>query len=520
MYKVFIADDDPAIVNGLKQMVAWEEYGMEIPDTAFDGMKAWEFIAGHGADILITDIKMPFLDGLGLIRRIREAGQDTRFIVLSGYDDFEYLKECIKLGIENYLLKPVNEQELTATLANTLDKIRAGLTCRVDFSKDIRIIHNNILYRWVTGAIDEDELNERFFLLGIKPNSTSYAVGILRLLANGDTGTDANTLIPEIENICLEIVQKYDSGQVFTSPESEIIFLFTGGPGQDGGSLIQALLEDCRLTVKHFRNLPLFITSGGFENSRRLVHRSYQRAKELQQYSLIFPPDSILDDKIKETAAKVPVEQIISMDEIMKLSASKDLETLLIRIDEGFNQIRGMEGIAPSFVQNAAIEILIAVIGGGLAGGEKNSLPVELGGYPISNIYMMQSLDEIIRFTKDTTTGIIHRRAQSYERMSPVIKRVMAYIKTNYSEDMSLKTLAAGFNVNANYLGRLFKEELGEFFSDYLNKIRIDKAKELLLTTNQSIREVSLSVGYADPNYFYTLFKKFTGISPAEYRNQ
>jgi two-component system response regulator YesN len=519
MFKVLIADDDPAIVEGLKKMVPWEEYGLDIPGMAFNGLEAWKFMAGHGVDILITDIRMPFWDGLELIRKVKEAGLNTRFIVLSGYDDFAYLKECIKLGIENYLLKPVNEQELLATLAGTLDKIQAGRTREADSRKDMDIIRNNILYRWITGTIDEDELNERFFLLNIKPGTTSYAVCILRVLADGDTGIDYHTLIPEAEKICLEIVNKYRSGLVFAAPDGEIVFLFTGCQDSAGDSLLRPILKECLLSVKHSINLPLFITNGGFKNNRRLVRRSYRKARELQQYSLIFPPDSILDDTIKGTQANVQMGPIISTDEITRMAACKDLEGLLGHIEKGFNQIKGMEGITPALVQNVATEILIAVINGGLATGGKNGLLTELGR-PISDIYRMQSLNEIIRFTKDATTRVIDHLAQSYERINPVIKRVMAYIKTNYSEEISLKTLAAAFNVNPHYLGRLFKEESGEFFSDYLNKIRIDKAKELLLNTHQSIREVSLQTGYTDPNYFYTLFKKYTGVSPAEFRNQ
>jgi two-component system response regulator YesN len=519
MYKVFIVDDDPAIVNGLKKMISWEEYGMDMPETAFHGMEAWELMGGHGTDILITDIKMPLLDGLGLIRKVKETGWDTRFIVLSGYDDFEYLKECIKLGIENYLLKPVNEEELRATLVSTVDKIQITRTRKADSRRDMEIIRDNILYRWITGAIGEGELNERFFLLDIKPGTTSYAVCIMRVLAGKDNGINCHALIPEAGKICLDIVKSYDAGLVFTSPDGEIVFLLTNSHEPMSDSRITTILKECLFTIKHSLNIPLFITSGGFENSRRLVHRSYRKAKELQQYSLIFPRDSILDDKIKGAAVDIQVRHIISIDEITRLAASKDLEALLSHIDQGFNQIKSIEGITPSLVQSAATETLIAVINGGLTAGAKNALLAELG-CPIADIYKLQSLEEIIRFTKDTTARIIESMTQSYERINPVIKRVMAYIKTNYSGNISLKTLAAGFNVNANYLGRLFKEELGEFFSDYLNKIRIDKAKELLLTTNQSIREVSLRVGYTDPNYFYTLFKKYMGISPAEYRNQ
>ncbi|TYQ16291.1 UNVERIFIED_CONTAM: two-component system response regulator YesN [Acetivibrio alkalicellulosi] len=259
MYKVLIADDEPLINKGLKYLINWKEYGLEIVYSAKDGMDAFYAIKKYGTDILITDIRMPVLDGLELIRKTQEISPHTRYIVLSGYDDFKYLKESIKLGIDNYILKPVDKGELISTLSSTINKM---------------------------------------------------------------------------------------------------------------------------------------------ENSFRFEM-----------------PSSIItvNDEIKST---------------------------------------------------------------------------------------FKHKQEIAEFDK----------------FSPMVKRILEYIHFNFHKDISIKTLAHKINTNPNYLGHIFKEETGEFFSDYLNLHRVNKAKELLLNTKYKNYEISKLVGYIDPSYFHRVFKKYTGLSPSEFR--
>jgi len=204
MYKMLIADDEPFIVEGLKHILNWEEYGIELTCTASNGIEALDIMKKEGAELLITDIKMPKMNGLELIQKVKELNPNTHFIILSGYDEFEYLKESIKLGIENYILKPINFEELEETILNIINKLDHKNLQDSYLNKDISIIKNNILYRWVTGSISEAELIERSSLLDIPLNFSKYVVCILKLLPNGNENINRYALTQKAGEICGE----------------------------------------------------------------------------------------------------------------------------------------------------------------------------------------------------------------------------------------------------------------------------------------------------------------------------
>ena len=419
MYKMLIADDEPFIVEGLKQILNWQEYSIEIAGTASNGIEALELIKKTGSQLLITDIKMPKMNGLELIQRVKELKLSTHFVVLSGYDDFEYLKESIKLGIENYLLKPINCEELEETIINVVNKLEHMNLQDIYIHKDIDIIKNNILYRWVNGSISQAELIERAALLDIALEYSKYVVCILRLSPDSNGSTNRYALIQKAEEICSQAINSYSSGIVFCAPENNIIFIMNDLEES------KKLAEQCIKHLKDRLNSNCFFTIGSLEHDYSLLSRSYFRALELQQHSLLVTYENILEYcSFKENTKKDQIYERL-------------LNTLF----------------------------------------EKN------------------------------------------ESVNPIIRRLVTYIKTNFSRDICLKTLAIDLNINANYLGQLFKEETGEYFSDYLNMIRINKAKELLKDLRQNTKDISAAVGYKDANYFYKTFKKYTGISPSEFRN-
>jgi YesN/AraC family two-component response regulator len=362
---------------------------------------------------------MPKMNGLELIHKIKELELNTRFIILSGYDDFEYLKESIKLGIENYLLKPINCEELEETILNVGNKLEYRNLQASYSNKDMDIIKNNILYRWVNGSISQVELIERALLLDISLEYSKYVVCMLRLLPNADESKDRHALTQKAREICCKTINSYTSGIMFCTPENNIVFIMNDLEES------QKLAENCISILKSNLNIDCFFTIGSLEHDYTLLSRSYFRALELQQHSILISANSILEycSFIKNT---------------------------------GKDQIH--ERLLNAFI-------------------EKNGT------------------------------------------INPIIKRILEYIKINYSKDICLKTLAIDLNANPNYLGQLFKEETGEYFSDYLNMIRIHKAKELLQNTKLNTKDISIDVGYKEVNYFYKTFKKYTGISPSEYRS-
>lgn len=415
MYRLLAVDDEPFITEGLKHIIDWEEYGIELTGTASNGVEALELIKSLGADILITDIKMPKMSGLELIQRVKKIAPNTRFIVLSGYDDFEYLKESIKLGIENYLLKPVNCEELEETIINVRNKIEAQAIQKSYSDKDVDIIRNNILYRWATGSINQLELVERAAFLDIPLEASKYVVCILRLFINPPV---EQALMQKAQELCSEL-KSFGQGLGFCTPENNMVFIM--------GGLEEAfkLAEQYTNNFKEIPDIKYFFTIGSEENDYNFVSRSYFNAMELQRYSLVMPCNSVLE----------------------------------------YN----------SFIKNDHME--------------------------------------------ETARRLMELSREKGESINPIIKRILDYVKINYSKDISLKILANDLNTNANYLGQLFKEETNEHFSDYLNIIRINKAKELLKNTVRSTKDISDAVGYRDVNYFYKTFKKYSGVSPSDFRN-
>lgn len=510
---MIIVDDEPFIIEGLKHIIDWEEYDIELVGTASNGFEALELIKKTAPNLLITDIKMPKMNGLDLIKKVKELDLNTRFIILSGYDDYEYLKESIKLGIENYLLKPINCEELEDIVENIRNKLDHQNLQNLYSSKDFDIIKNNILYRWVTGSISQTELLERASLLDIRVEYPQYIVCLLRLLQNGDVDSNWNSYGQKAMEICMSATKSFNSVTVFCTPENHIVFITNDLESS------YRLARHCIDSLNNFLNVNCLFTIGSIEYDSTLVSRSYYRALELQQYSLIMPANSILEhNNFMNSSMSNRIYGIIDYDEICKLVASKNTDSLISYIDNTFEAIKHVKDVTPESVKNTAAELFFCIINASRQMFEAKCSIHQLD-FSFSSIFKMESLDNICEILKINAAKLINAIIEKDNSISPVIKRIFEYVKLNYSKDICLKSMAKDFNSNPNYLGQLFKEETGRYFSDYLNIVRINKAKELLQNTDKNIKDISISVGYKDVNYFYRIFKKYTGISPSEFRN-
>ncbi len=515
MYKVFIADDEPFILEGLRHILNWEEFGIEIIGTALNGAEALDALKKNSADILITDIKMPEMDGLQLIKIVRDTNPATKFIILSGYDDFEYLKESIKLGIENYILKPINSEELETTIKSTLDKISKDESERLKYIKDMGIIRNNILYRWVTNSINESEFEERTRILDIDFGKPPYIVCTLRIVSQ----VGNNLLFADIEKRLTEKLSFSSYATAFYTPDGIIVSILGLGGSSSEKSLYDRAVQEC-LQGLALMKIDYFFTWGSIENDHRLINRSYLNAYELQQYSIILPKNSILNyNLIQKNPVKAKLDDLISISEISRLIRAKDKNALYLYIDRIFTCIKKSDGITPSMVKNISVELLFSIVNCTRIITLGNKSLINKLNFSFTELNKMQSMEAITDFIKEASSKLIDLTCEKGRNIGPLVKRLINHIKENYSDDICLKSLAIQLNTNPNYLGALFKDETSEYFSDYVNRVRIEKAKELLLCSSNTTKEIALHVGYNDANYFYKAFKKFTEMSPSEFRD-
>lgn len=401
MYRVLIVDDEPMICEGLSALIGNERDELIEICTACDGETALELISYKEPQILITDIRMPKMNGIELLKNIRQRQLETKVIVLSGYDDFEYVRAMAVLGIENYLLKPVDEDELKATFQNIIHKINKENESKTKAQLNIHLIKENIINRWIYGSIGEKELIERAEFLDIDLEADYYQPCILKLL--GKEWKKEIGLKERIYESCAQIFDKFSSCYYSRNHDGDMIAVFYREEGEE--KQMYSILNDCIEEVKQELQMKLYLILGEETKSYRGLGESFQEAISRGAYIDMIPEEG------EESKKKV---------------------------------------------------------------NEAASSPFSL--------------------------------------------HLANYVLDNYELDLSLKTLAVHFKGNAAYIGQIFKRDIGKSFSDYLKDVRIERAKELLSRGSDSAKDISKKIGFQNTTYFCSVFKKETGLSPAEYK--
>lgn len=405
MYKLLIVDDELMIREGLEFCVRkkWKEEIIKV-HTAKDGEEAWEMAEKETPDLLITDIRMPRMSGIELLRKIRDKKMQVKAIALSGYDDFEYVRDMALLGIENYLLKPVNEEELISTISSTLEKITGEKALKLKDELDANLIRENIINRWIYGSIGERELMERSEFLRLDLEVEGYLPCAIRLL---QTQKERNAeVLQRMYELCRAILKACQDCYFSRSHEGDVIAVFCG---EDGGVKSAELLNACMESIYGETGQKAYVLIGSRVGN-------YWDVAESFRYAIT---NGVHIDHVKVKGGK-----------------------------EGGEEIKEDESTSP-------FSILLA-----------------------------------------------------------------QYIMEHYQEELSLKSLAVHFKGNAAYIGQVFKRDMHQSFSDYLKDVRIEKAKELLLRSELSTKEVGRRVGFANTTYFCTVFKNETGLSPDRYRKK
>lgn len=296
MYKVFIVDDEPFIIEGLYDILDWSSFDMEIVSHAGNGQAALNALSAQPVDILITDISMPFMNGLDLIREARQLQPDIKVIILSGFNEFEYLKEGMQLGIENYLLKPINVEELESTLRNTASKLDHALSPQTDDAYGVQILKDNILHRWLTGQIAAAEFEERAQFLNLSLDAPDVAVAILR------TKGEVSGMFERVEGMLKE--KSYVN--VFHDIDGDIVIVANVHAGEDEKKKFMECLQALSAALCETHPAVL-IGAGSLMRGLHHAPASYQEAKKALQYVMIYPDLKVIDHALLEKGEAPPL---------------------------------------------------------------------------------------------------------------------------------------------------------------------------------------------------------------------
>ena len=501
MYKVMLVDDEKLIIEGLKNIIDWKELGLEVVETALNGKEAFDKFNENKIDIIITDINMPQVTGLELIKYIRDIDLNIKFVILTGYDEFNYAKEAIKYDVNNYILKPINEEELKDTLINIVRELDKKN------KRDIEILDKNRkLLQYINGNLDREFIYSIEKILNIDIYSKKYTVASIHITSEYD-----GDLFSNIRDI---IDNNTSNGyEILNSNEGQAVLINSWDNNIEKKDIINYYENIKNKIIKKLESY-IFIAIGEVVDKITEIDVSYDIAKELKKYSLTEEKNScIYLDLIKDKK-----EKRITFKEEIDILNKYIIERDIVEIERIVGEIIDNEELTPRNIYDFSIKVII------LIDEISNELKINRNyksdnlSSTIVDLCNENTRESINTFIISEIKEIVDIMSSNDNKYSPVIQQIINIVEDKYYEELSLKTLSYKYNINSSYLGQIFSKEVGMSFSEYLNKIKNLKAKDLILNTNMKINDIAKMVGYIDSSYFYRKFKKYYGVSPSTLR--
>ncbi len=503
MFKVLVIDDEPAVRRGMPNVIDWNKYGYCVCGTAEDGVEGLEKIKKLKPDVVLLDINMPRMNGLDLVQKLNKEHINVKIVLLSGFAQFEYAQEAIKYGVDAYLLKPIDENELILLLEKYTFLHDSEKKEEQQFLLSTEKTIENIVF----GYLSFEEI-KRLDLGSLSFPWDKYQV----FLININDFTLSRYDKEKIYKILIEFFQCYGKGYLFFV-QNIIGVLYSKNLAEISTGTTDKLWEDINAAVHKISAIAV----GKVVKNIGSIHNSYLQALDLLNKRFVLGSNGImyydLVEKNQCTNEKINIHEII--DNLISAITVKNQEKMLdilsdatqtiIKLCPGEDTIKSnynyiYNRIAGHF-QNKNISIYESM---------KNDKDV------FSEINSKGSLEELNEYVSNKLLYILNEISE--KKPDNIIDLLIDYITKNYEKPLKLNTLAKKFNYSSTYLGKLIKNHTGCSFNDYLLKIRIDKSKQML-KEEYKVYEIADAIGFCNIDYFYINFKKIVGISPTQYRS-
>ncbi len=516
MYKVLIVDDELLIRDGLKCILDWNEIGFEICGEAANGEDALSMIMKHNPHLVLMDIRMPKMPGIEVVKACREQGFKGKFIIISGYSDFKYAQEAIRYGVDSYLTKPIDEDELSSAVTS----IKATMDLQSQTSSNINRYKKKakdvILHELILGTEDAEYILSEKDMEDLELESDIYQIVIYENFSQlpGTTTYSFADL--------LKVTNRGDhTFNHFEENQKDVILL----KGSYALNRLKDFLEHYNNSTPPQKGSPmdtLFLAYGRPVTNLSEVHQSYNEAYSLIQRRFFciqgqhtlgydelpdLTPTNVLQGDILQEYSDYLVGYLQTFNRKNVVETLSNLENYLYNVKNNIDEVK-------LFLTDLYLRIKEKI---NLV-YNTTSIPFPTNSSVIDFIDKKYYMYEIIQFLSEQFEMIMN--ATGNPSRNNILDDIIYYIEHNYQNNIKLETIAPLFGYNSAYLGKIFNKTVGESFNSYVDHIRIEHSKGLLLSNSYKVYEIAEKVGYRNVDYFHKKFRKYVGESPVEFRKK
>lgn len=534
MLKMIIADDEYMVREGLRDILCWEEFGIEIIGEASDGQEAIELSLELSPDILFTDIRMPFFDGIEVASLLAKSGKETKVIIFSGIQDFGYVKSALNINAEGYILKPLDRGELIEVVQKVVRKITTerNITEKINqlkqqLNENFGAARETFIRNLLLGINRKEEEMQEKMVYFKNPISTEepLSVAVLEIdeytkIIEGCSEEEKHLLGFSVATVVEEQINNYSKGICIHLNDNEYAMIFNIGKDVPSVTDSEIYLEILK-SLGTYLNISASIGVGRIVNKLTAINSAFKDAVNALHFKFYTGKGSIINfsdigyNPERQDYPNLVEEQNQLLGYIRSgniVETEKTIQILFENLskDKKFS-IEYIRRISTEFVYS--ISRVLYEIGEDI--GEVAGKCPEL----LDNLYKTESIFELKEELESFLLNIARHFSKKYtQKNKKVIHDIKMIIETRYMEDISVNKIAESIYLSPNYMSIVFKRETGETITDFLNKKRMEVAKDLLQKTDHKILDVANMVGFQDASYFSKVFKKNTGIYPQKFR--
>ncbi|MEF2247207.1 response regulator transcription factor [Paenibacillus sp. IITD108] len=532
--KAIIVDDDQMTLQGLAKTIDWRRLNVEIAGLAIDGMEGLAMIEEHQPDLILTDIYMPRMDGIAMLQAARQAGSKAEVIILSGYEDFKYAKSALKLQVADYLSKPATVPEIEAVLQETIKKIKQSNQLEQE-ERELKELVNYHLpetkKQLLKGILEPHFCEKEFFgkatkQLGLNFANQAFAAAVLEYAVPIGKAhyksKDLLTYTYAITNILEELVAKESSVYLADVQKDKFVLLFALPAhlrAETFKNRMKYTIQQFIAPIKSYLKLDVWVSLGPIEADVSLAWRSCRKAMNAlierasaEETWLVADEQSL--NKLPASLPSKPIEHYQSLMEAVLEGNSDELTAHITQLLKTLNDLKAMN---VHYIRSVVIDLMGMLT---ISLYQQGVLVEEI--YPDVRWYQdlerINNAQDLELWLKETMALLCSAMASRVNhKHKKTVDYMKKYVKEHLDEDITLDVIADEVSLTRNYLSQIFKDVTGENYNGYVTRVRMERAKELMMSGKYKLYEITAMVGYKNNAYFSQQFKKHMGCNPSDY---